>query len=255
MSKQLIASNPDYKRDVIGIDSQSSLKISEFFMDTLQGEGISTGVPAAFLRLQGCTLNCVFCDSKSVWRYGNPYSFGELFNMMEEAGLIEKLKDGIHLVLTGGSVLKQEKQIEQFLYVFMVKYQFKPFIEIENECTLMPSEGMINITDQWNNSPKLENSQNKKELRYKPEILKALSEIPNSWFKFVVSEESDWEEIEKDFLEPGLIRREQVILMPCGESQEELSKTREMAAEMAIREGVRFSDRLQITIWNKKLGV
>lgn len=255
MSKQIIASDPSFKRDV-NCDPQFSLKISEFFMDAIQGEGISIGAPAAFLRLQGCTLNCIFCDSKSVWKFGNPYSFGELFDMMEKSGLIERLKNGTHLVLTGGSVLKQEKQIEQFLYAFMIKYKFKPFIEIENECTLMPSTNMVgDLIDQWNNSPKLENSQNKKTVRYKPEILKALSGLSNSWFKFVVTDEASWEEIELDFLEPGLIRREQIILMPEGESRKALEKTRMLTAEIAIREGVRFSDREHVILYDLKTGV
>ena len=39
------------------------------------------------------------------------------------------------------------------------------------------------------------------------------------------------------------------------ERKDELSKTRELAANIAIREGVRFTDRLHVTIWNKKTGV
>jgi len=255
MSKQIIEADPKRVKNAEGIDPYRSLKVSEFFSETLQGEGVSSGVPAAFLRLKDCTLNCIFCDSVSVWRYGNTYSFEELFAMMEEAGLIQQLRNGAHFVLTGGSPLRQQTQLLKFIVEFAESYGFKPFIEVENECVLMPSEGMINITDQWNNSPKLENSGNRKVARYEPEVLKKMSELDNSYFKFVVSEESDWEEIELDFLKPGLIRREQIILMPCGESREELSKTREMAAEMAIREGVRFSDRLHVTIWDKKTGV
>jgi organic radical activating enzyme len=95
----------------------------------------------------------------------------------------------------------------------------------------------------------------KERVRYKPEVIKDLTQRPNSWFKFVVSQESDWEEIKKDYLDSGLIERKQIILMPEGQNQEELSKTRELTADVAIREGVRFSDRLHITIWNIKTGV
>lgn len=255
MSKQLIASDPNYNR-VGNFDPFFSLKISEFFSETIQGEGISIGAPAAFLRLTGCTLNCVFCDSASVWRYGNLYSFTEIFEKMEESNLISQLREGTHLVLTGGSVLRQQTQVEMFLYSFMFKYGFKPYIEVENECTLMPSNNMLgDLVSQWNNSPKLENSQNKKTARYKPEILIKLSQTHNSWFKFVVTDEESWKEIEKDFIEPGLILREQIILMPEGACREELKKTRELTAEIAIREGVRFSDREHIVLWDKKTGV
>ncbi|VFP83354.1 7-carboxy-7-deazaguanine synthase QueE [Candidatus Erwinia haradaeae] len=34
---------------------------------TLQGEGVYTGVPAIFIRLQGCTIGCNWCDTKYTW--------------------------------------------------------------------------------------------------------------------------------------------------------------------------------------------
>ena len=151
--------------------------------------------------------------------------------------------------------LDSKKQLYDFLVEFYKKYEFYPFTEIENECTLKPDGGLYFLIKQWNNSPKLENSENKKKARYKPEIIRQLSEFNNSWFKFVISEEANWGEIEEDYLKPSLIRRDQIILMPEGENQARLNLTREMAASIAIREGVRFSDRLHVTIWNLKVGV
>lgn len=255
MSKQLIQADPTRVKSTEGIDKDRSLKVSEFFFDSIQGEGVSTGVPAAFLRLTDCTLNCVFCDSSSVWKYGNLYSFDELFQMMEESPLIEQLRAGAHLVLTGGSPLRQQKQLVNFLIEFYDKYNFLPFIEIENECTLMPSDDMINLVSQWNNSPKLENSENKKKARYKPEVISLLSQLDNSWFKFVISEEENWNEINEDFLRDQLIKRDQIILMPCGETREQLEKTRLMAVDIAIRENVRYSTRLHVDLYDKKTGI
>ncbi|KQN64728.1 7-carboxy-7-deazaguanine synthase QueE [Erwinia sp. Leaf53] len=40
--------------------------INEMFQ-TLQGEGIYTGVPAIFIRLQGCPVGCSWCDTKHTW--------------------------------------------------------------------------------------------------------------------------------------------------------------------------------------------
>ncbi|WP_225639372.1 7-carboxy-7-deazaguanine synthase QueE [Candidatus Profftia sp. (ex Adelges kitamiensis)] len=36
-------------------------------LQTLQGEGFYTGVPAIFIRLQGCPVGCSWCDTKYTW--------------------------------------------------------------------------------------------------------------------------------------------------------------------------------------------
>lgn len=35
--------------------------------ETIQGEGVFTGVPAVFVRLQGCPVGCAWCDTKQTW--------------------------------------------------------------------------------------------------------------------------------------------------------------------------------------------
>ncbi|MGY0616472.1 7-carboxy-7-deazaguanine synthase QueE [Vibrio sp. FJH11] len=42
------------------------LKVNEIF-ETIQGEGMFTGVPSIFLRLQGCPVGCAWCDTKHTW--------------------------------------------------------------------------------------------------------------------------------------------------------------------------------------------
>jgi 7-carboxy-7-deazaguanine synthase len=232
-----------------------SLQVSEFFCDTIQGEGVSTGVPSTFLRLKGCTLDCVWCDTAAVWKAGDSYHFIELFLMMSKVGLIERFQNGQHLILTGGSPLKQQDRLINFIDQFISTYGFKPYIEIENECVLMPNDRLIRDITQWNNSPKLANSGMKERARYKPEVIAKTASLPNSWFKFVVETESDWQEIKDHFITTNLIRKDQIILMPCGENQGMLDISRPIAADMAIKHGVRFCDRLHVTIWDKKTGV
>lgn len=42
------------------------LKLNEIFQ-TIQGEGVFTGVPAVFIRLQQCPVGCSWCDTKQTW--------------------------------------------------------------------------------------------------------------------------------------------------------------------------------------------
>jgi 7-carboxy-7-deazaguanine synthase len=121
---------------------------------------------------------------------------------------------------------------------------------------LVPKLEFWKLVDQWNCSPKLANSTQEREERHNTEAISVFKANSCSVdFKFVISTEEDWREVEEDFLKPGLIELNDIILMPEGETQEELSKTREKVALLAIEKGVRFSDRLHITIWNRKVGV
>ncbi|MFN3557209.1 MAG: 4Fe-4S cluster-binding domain-containing protein [Bacteroidales bacterium] len=249
----LIASFPQNKKPLPQGDD--FLEISEFFYNTIQGEGINLGQPAAFLRVQHCTQNCWWCDTREVWRTGNPYTFEELFALIDTTDLVHKLKQGQHLILTGGSPLKQQKRLTAFLQAFCHRYGFKPFIEVENECTLLPTEAFSQLVDVWNNSPKLSHSGNPEKLRYQPRILKHMSQLPNAWFKFVVSKEEDWQEIEQWFLKPDLIKRNQIILMPLAASREELHTIREKVVGISVRETVRYCSREHIELWDKKTGV
>jgi 7-carboxy-7-deazaguanine synthase len=252
MIKQLITANPTFTKTIP--TDEPYLEIAEFFCDTIQGENF-VGYPSSFLRLQHCTLNCTWCDTQSVWRYGNPYTFNEIFTLMEDEKfkLIGKLREGQHLVLTGGSPLKQQKRLIEFLKEFQRRYDFKPFIEIENECTLLPLPRMVELVDIWNNSPKLSNTGNPDKLRYKPEVLAYLSCLKNSWFKFVVSKEEDWDEIERDFLGKGLIFKDQIVLMPLGGDLEELESNREFVVNMAVKHNVRYTTREHVVLWNKMI--
>jgi organic radical activating enzyme len=252
MPTTLIQQKPTFDKKVL---HENKLIIAEMFSDTIQGEGINTGAISTFIRVQGCTLQCVWCDTLDVWPHGNEYSFDEIFEMFESVDLITKFHNGQHLILTGGSPLKQQKRLYDFLQAFQSKYGFYPYVEIENEGVLLPDPNFAALISCWNNSPKLANSGMKERVRYKPEVIKDLAQRYNSWFKFVVSSKDDWNEINDFYLKPDLISKSQIILMPEGQNQEELKKTRELTADIAIREGVRFSDRLHITIWDKKTGV
>lgn len=110
--KTIISSNPDFQKSKP--ENEPFLEIAEFFYDTIQGEGINIGQPAAFLRVQHCTQNCWWCDTKAVWRAGNPYAFSELFDIINATNLVDKLKNGQHLVLTGGQPGKTAKRSDRF---------------------------------------------------------------------------------------------------------------------------------------------
>jgi 7-carboxy-7-deazaguanine synthase len=253
--KQIIPASHWTTRKVFKKTGEDYLNISEFYYDTIQGEGIYTGYPAAFLRLKGCHLNCVYCDTAEVWRYGSPWSFNEIFEQINKTNLISKLMLGQHLVLTGGSPLLQQDRLLNFLMTLSSKYHFKPFIEIENEATIMPYYGLETFIKCWNNSPKLESSGVDFDRRFKPDVIRRLSSFENSWFKFVISKEDDWDEIEAGFLMANLIKREQIILMPEGATKQEIEMKQDIVVNLAIENDVKYCTREHIVLWGKKTGI
>jgi 7-carboxy-7-deazaguanine synthase len=74
--------------------------------------------------------------------------------------------------------------------------------------------------------------------------------------KFVISGPSDIDEIKKDFLANLVfVEPEDIVLMPLGGTREFLSRTFFMTAELAVKNGWRFTPRLHIDLFNNKPGV
>src|SRR6059058_1194240 len=75
---------------------ESKLRVAEVF-ESVQGEGLWTGVPSTFIRVSGCNLRCVWCDTPyASWRPEGPVvSVGELVSRAVKAG-------HKHVILTGG---------------------------------------------------------------------------------------------------------------------------------------------------------
>lgn len=259
----IILANPKLKRTPAD-DGSAILNIAENFGKTIQGEN-QVGYPACFLRLQHCTLSCKWCDTLEVWRYGNPYSVEELLALWEQTGIVEDFKKGHRLILTGGSPLKQQESLTELIETFIQRFGFKPYIEIENETTLMPNPIFETYVDCWNNSPKLANSGMKTALRYKLDVLRYFQKLSQQieigqlskqvWFKFVVTKEEEWEEIEKDFIKPGFVKRNQIVLMPEGQTRVELQRHYDFVVDLCCREGLRMTDRMHISLWDKRTGV
>lgn len=79
---------------------QPSWKVNEIFY-SIQGEGRHTGMPAVFLRLSGCSMNCSFCDTK--------YAFGAGKEMGADALLNDLAQYPVKtVIITGGEPTEQD---------------------------------------------------------------------------------------------------------------------------------------------------
>jgi organic radical activating enzyme len=242
---------------------KNKLAVSEVFY-SIQGEGQTMGVPSVFLRLGGCNLMCGGmgtqfdgelhngatwrCDTVEVWMRAQSIDFEKI--LPKEC--VNALKNNAHLIITGGEPTMQQEAVTEFIKWVRNKINRNVFVEIETNGTIEPSEDFREEVGLFNVSPKLSNSGNSKAQTLNPQAIKVFNKV-NSIFKFVVSNEKDYNEIMEDYYE--LVDRDKIYLMPSGENQELLNETKEYVAELCKQEYFKFTTRLHIEIWNQKTGV
>ena len=77
----------------------SSLRITEIFY-SLQGESNTVGLPTVFIRLTGCPLRCVYCDTSYAFTGGEKIKIDAIIAQAEQYGTK-------YITVTGGEPLAQ----------------------------------------------------------------------------------------------------------------------------------------------------
>jgi len=275
------------------IDPYKLLISSDFY--SVQGEGISSGVPSYFVRLGVCNLTCgmsrkfanqlmkdqtledgeIFegdlhkegkatwtCDSTSQWLWrGEDKEFQYLIDRWKEEGIYDDIFDGtIHIIWTGGepTIKGHQQAIINFTNYWLSRHldnTVSPFYEIETNGTVEIEDKLFTMLDQINCSPKLANSGMSKSQRFNEAALKRIMEHQNYQFKFVISNEEDVQEIFSDFIVPLDIPLSRVVCMPGLDDVANFEERTQFVLEMAKKYKFRGLTRLHIAAWNKTLNV
>lgn len=224
-----------------GSTGTAALRVAELF-HSLQGEGPSAGVPAHFLRLQGCDVGCAWCDTKYAWdeRAGRVLSVDAAFAELRALG------DATLLVVTGGEPL-EHPGVAALLAAALERW---PRVEVETSGLLPPP--LADPRLHWNVSPKLPSATWRSAETWAH--VGAFAADPNATFKLVVGRDPDTADALRLVAEHAL-PRERVMLMPQGLTDEALHERAVELAETCRREGLRLSPRLHVWLWGAKRGV
>lgn len=217
-------------------------RIAETFY-SIQGEGATAGLPAIFVRLQGCSVGCAWCDTKYSWdpAAGHEVSLDAL---LEEVAAYPCRR----VVITGGEPLESA-----FFIPLAAALADKGFrIEVETSGTL-PPPAVAGHDIQWNVSVKLAGSGVSEVKRVNPEAIRAFL-AREAWWKFVVTDEGDVAEVLR-LAERFALPRERILLQPECLRAEEFVARAPWVAEKCRAHGFRFSPRLHVLLWGARRGV
>jgi len=190
--------------------------VSEIFV-SIQGEGSVIGEPSNFVRLAGCHLRCVWCDTKYSWfRWESKrMSVEDITNSLDK-----RVKN---VTITGGEPLLYDLTP---LAKALKEEGFR--IIVETSGTIRPSQELRRLVDVFSVSPKLSNSGHKIKYDFRNE------DWP-TYFKFVVVDvNKDLDEVDQFVKGQGLDPRK-VILQPNGLRRDYEAAFRELAQAVLIK--------------------
>jgi 7-cyano-7-deazaguanosine (preQ0) biosynthesis protein QueE len=226
------------------------LKVNEIFGPTIQGEGPSQGKEVMFIRLALCNLHCSWCDTPYTWNW-KQYKVADEVHEMDNDVILKAVEKTRAVVISGGEPFLQQRNLLT-LVGELSKREY--WIEVETNGTIEPEPLFFTLLNRVNCSPKLSNSGESFETRIKPAVMSWLASSHKVFFKFVVGNKTDMDEV-LELVQIFLIDPDRVYLMPLGKTREELARTTEMVRGLATQYGFHFSSRLHVELWGTKRGV
>jgi len=219
------------------------MRIAEIYR-SIQGEGFLTGAPSVFVRASGCNLRCWFCDTPyASWRpEGRDMSVDQIVAQVEEW-------DTGHVVVTGGEPMLFAELIplcKRFREIFRhVTIETAGTLHLPVECDLMSiSPKFASSAPDAGQHPHWHRRHERE--RHRPEVIRELVRAFEYQVKFVVDLPDDLGLVLDYLAEFPEISRELVLLMPQGNTQDELEARATWLKPFCDTEGLIFCPRKQI---------
>src|SRR5215204_2410001 len=206
------------------------LRVTEVFR-SIQGESTHAGRPCTFIRLTGCPMRCVWCDSDYTFTGGEHVSIEDLMAQVREFGCnLVEVTGGEPLAQKSGFTLisslceaEYEVLVETGGYVSTEAVDQRAKVILDVKC---PGSGEEARND-WSNLERLRSD--------KDEV------------KFVVADKADWEYSRKIITDYSLEKRAHAVLISPAWGQIELKELADWVAASGLK--VRMQLQLHKYIW------
>jgi 7-cyano-7-deazaguanosine (preQ0) biosynthesis protein QueE len=231
---------------------------------SIQGEGPAIGRPRTFVRLSGCNLHCVWCDTAYTWNWvSTPFAHqnNTKFNMSAEmitlgvADVADRIRalpsEGV--VITGGEPLLQARAVVELIDALR-EHDHRALVDIETNGSIAPSNDLVDRIDCFVVSPKLAHSGNDEAVALKPEALQRFAEMTSASLKFVAKDAADIETVAA-LADRYKFPAQRIYIMPEGTTSEALIARGSTLIDAVIAHGFNYSDRLHIHLFGQKRGV
>lgn len=230
---------------------EPKLRIAEIF-SSIQGEGIWAGVPSIFVRVSGCNMRCVWCDTPyASWNPEGPtLAIAEILEQVSHSSIS-------HVVLTGGepllfdSVVLLANELRNQGRTITIETAGTVFRDLP--CDLMSiSPKLANSTPPEESGWKSRHEQTRLDRRPLVDLLKNY----DCQLKFVVNPEAgeDLKEIDDLLATLPKIDSNRILLMAEGTDSETLNRRMRMLAPVCMERNWRLSPRMHVDLFGNTRG-
>ncbi len=229
----------------------SRLRIAEIF-ESVQGEGRRAGTPSVFIRVSGCNMRCVWCDTPyASWNPEGP--------VIEVGDILAQVRNlsAEHVVVTGGEPMMFSATVDlcQGLRSMgrTITVETAGTVYRELKCDLMSVSPKLS-----NSTPPIESGWAKihEETRLNFKVLNQLIANYDYQLKFVVGDsvEGDIDEIKTILSSLMDIDPKRVLLMPEGVEAEVIRTRTDQLRPIALEHGWSVTPRLHIEMFGNARG-
>lgn len=211
----------------------SSLKITEIFY-SLQGESNTVGLPTVFVRLTGCPLRCVYCDTAYAFTGGERISIDDIISQVESYS-------SRFVTVTGGEPLAQSNCNE--LMTKLLDRGFVVSLETSGALDVSGVDSRVVKVMDLKTPSSGEISKNRYE---NIDYLSSSDQV-----KFVIGDHSDYEWSKNIMMQYRLSERCDVLFSPVMGEQNPTELAEKILQD---RLPVRFQIQLHKLLWNDAQG-